>query len=203
MITPGFSIDITGALEAAQGISDFPRKVTLTQRRAVSTLRRRLLTEAKRDIGREYNLKAGRIADGLRARSVQDGLALVGASRGINAAAFGATWSRTRRGKTTGGARYKFRRSDAIRQHAGTFIARGIGSGTPLVFQRDTKRGKHRVSRGVNAGRMKEYLLAVYGPSVAQMLKHGARPERLAQFALGVIDKEIDRQLARVKGAAA
>lgn len=199
---PGISMDISGDLDAARGISEFPRKVAQAQKRALSTLRRRLLTEAKRDIGQEYNLKAGRIAEGLKFRSVQDGVALVGKARGINAIEFGATWHRTRRGKATSGARYRIYRKDAATEHAGTFIATGV-NGTPLVFRRDTKRGKHRVTRGANAGQMKEYLISVYGPNVAKMLRHGTRPQRLVQFARQILDKEIARQMARAHTGAA
>lgn len=195
----GITFDLQGDLDAAQGISEFPRRVLRTQVRAVGTLRRRIATEAKRDIGREYNLKAARIAQGLRVRIVRDGIALLGSSRGINAIEFGATWSRTRRGKTTEGARFKFRRAGSLRAEPGTFIARSL-NGARLVFERDVKRGKHRVEHGTNAGRMKEYLLAVYGPSVAQMLKHGGRPQRLVDFSVRVIKAELERQL-RAKAA--
>lgn len=196
-----FSVDISGELDAARGIGDFPRKVARIQQRAVATMRRRLLTEAKRDIGREYNLKAARIARGLRARVVEDGLAIVGSSRGINAIEFGATWQRTRRGKTTQGARIKYKRASSAVEEPGTFIARGL-NGARLVFERDTKRPPHRVTSGVNAGRMKQYLLGVYGPSVAQMLKHGDRPQRLSAFALRILDAEVKRQLTRAGAAA-
>lgn len=196
------SVDISGDLDAAKGISDIPKKVLRAQVRAVSSMRRKLGTEAKRDIALEYNLKAGRIAQGLQFRIVADGLALRGSSQGINAINFGATWTRTRHSKHTAGARYKFKRSEGIAEHAGTFIAHGINSSARLVFKRDTKRAPHRMASGVNAGRLKQYLLAVYGPSVAQMLKHGDRPQRLVDFAIRIVDAEVKRQLA-LAGAAA
>lgn len=192
--TPAFSVDISGDLDLAGKLSDKAKRILQVQQRALSTMRRRLATEARRDIQREYNLKAQRIAQGLRVRTVEDGVAVIGSSKGINAINFGATWQRMRRGKTTQGARIKYKRAGAVVEEPGTFIARGLG-GTPLVFIRDTRRPPHRVTSGANAGRMKQYLLGVYGPSIAQMLKHAGRPERLAAFAQKIIEQEIQRQL--------
>lgn len=141
--------------------------------RATGTLARRLPVQARRDIQTEYNLKASRIRDGLSVRRPDEGgVILRGSSRGINLFAFGARWSK-RRGVTArvkkGGA------PTALKQ---AFIAAGK-SGNRLVFQR---RGKPRLP-----------LDAQYGPSVGQMLKHGDRPQRLADFASRVVASEIAR----------
>lgn len=171
-----FSVELTGALDAAQQLSAIPGKIITAQKRALGTLRRRLGTEAKRDIGAEYNLKAGRIAEGLAVRNTADGIALIGRARGINAIQFRATWSP----RMKGGARYAIKRGGSRAGHDGAFIATGK-SGNRLVFERQ---GKSRLP-----------LQAVYGPSVAQMLKHGRRPERLAEFALRTLEKEQRRLL--------
>lgn len=197
-----FVVEITGIVDAAQGMSRVPALILQTQRRSLETLRRKLGTEAKRDIGAEYNLRAGRIADGLRTRFTPDGVALIGKSRGINAIEFGATWTKRHgsgviaklsranraairfggalRGSTGEGARYAIKRGGARRVHPGSFIARGK-NGTMLVFHRS---GKSRLP-----------IESLYGPSVGQMLKHGRRPERLVDFAIGVLQDEQKRLL--------
>lgn len=170
-----FSVELTGALEAAQQFSAVPARILQAQKRAVGTMRRRLATEAKRDIAAEYNLKAGRIADGLNVRDQSDGVALIGRARGINAVQFGATWSR----RMKGGARYSIHRGGDRSGHDGAFIA--TGHGNRLVFER--------------TGTKRLPIQSVYGPSIGQMLKHGRRPERLAEFAIRVLQSEQQRLL--------
>jgi hypothetical protein len=201
----GFSAELTGAIDAAHAMGAIPARILQAQQRALATLRRRLGTEAKRDIGAEYNLRAQRIADDLVVRPVTDGISVVGKSRGINAIEFEATWSRVKgsglvatssrrkftairyRGALKGdaalGARFAIKRGAAPTVHAGSFIARGK-NGALLVFERT---GKSRLP-----------LQGVYGPSVGQMLKHGRRPERLVEFAIRTLQAEQARLL---KGA--
>lgn len=169
-----FDVELAGALDVAQSLSTIPGKILRAQKRAIGTMQRRLATEAKRDIGAEYNLRAGRIADGLAVRNTAEGIRLIGRARGINAIQFGATWSRRFKG-----ARYAFKRGGDRSAHEGSFIA--TGNGNRLVFERS---GKPRLP-----------LQAIYGPSVGQMLKHGRRPERLAEFAMRVLESEQRRLL--------
>jgi len=141
--------------------------------RALATLARRLIVQARRDIQNEYNLKAARIRDGLSIRRPDNGAVILrGSARGINLIAFGARWSK-RNGVT---ARVLKSGKQTLRPHA--FIARGR-NGNTLVFER---RGKTRLP-----------LDAEYGPSVGQMLKHGDRPKRLADYASGVVAAELAR----------
>jgi Prophage minor tail protein Z (GPZ) len=171
----GYSAELTGALDAMRGVAAAPQRILLAQQRALGTLRRRLPTEAKRDIGAEYNLSPTRIAQGLSTRVTPDGLALTGSARGINAMAFGATWS-----PRMTGARFAIKRGGDRSSHDGSFIAVGR-SGNRLVFER---KGKARLP-----------IQGVYGPSLGQMLKHGRRPERLVEFALRVLQSEQARLL--------
>lgn len=199
-----WQVDLSGALAARQGLAAEPERLVQMQKRALGTLQRRLGTEAKRDIGAEYNLRAQRIADGLQARAQADGVTLIGRARGINAIEFGATWSRVTgsglvatssrrkftairwrgrvRGDATLGARFAIKRGKAPDVHAGSFIARGR-NGALLVLER---KGKARLP-----------LQSVYGPSVAQMLKHGRRPERLVEFAIRTLQAEQLRLMGR------
>jgi hypothetical protein len=170
-----FAVELAGALDAAQQLSAIPGRIVQAQKRALGTMRRRLATEAKRDIGAEYNLKAGRIAAGLVVRNQADGVALIGRSRGINAIEFRATWSRRMKG-----ARFAIKRGGDRSPHEGSFIATGK-SGNRLVFERS---GDKRLP-----------IRGIYGPSIGQMLKHGRRPERLAEFAIRILEAEQRRLL--------
>lgn len=142
--------------------------------RALGTLTRRLPVQARRDIQTEYNLKASRVSDGLSIRRPDEGgVILRGSARGINLIAFGARWSK-RNGITA-----RVKKSGAATVAKQAFIATGK-NGNRLVFQR---RGKARLP-----------IDALYGPSIGQMLKHGDRPQRLADYASGVVAAEIARQ---------
>lgn len=187
-----FSIEITGPLQVAADLAKWPDRARQIQQRAIATMRRRLLTEAKRDIGREYKLTAGRIAKDLSARNTEDGVVLLGKHRPVNAIEFGASWSR-RRGK---GARYTFFRGASTRVRDGSFIGTGI-NGARLVFSRVTTEPKHLVMSGTNKGKMKQSLRGRYGPTIADMLKKAGRPQRLGDFAVQILDAEVDRQLGR------
>ncbi|WP_458068637.1 phage tail protein [Rhodanobacter sp. BL-MT-08] len=196
------TVSLAGALEAMADIGHIPARIVSLQKRALSTLQRKLATEAKRSIGEEYNLTAARIAEGLSARMTPDGISLIGKARGINAIEFGATWSRVKgsglvatsskrkftavkygsklRGDSALGAKYAIKRGGDRGAQPGTFIARGK-NGALLVF---TRAGKKRLP-----------LEGIYGPSIGQMLKHGRRPERLVDFAIRTLQSEQARLL--------
>lgn len=196
------AVELTGALDTMADIKQIPARILLTQKRAIGTVQRKLPTEAKRDIGAEYNLLASRISEGLSARQTPDGISLIGKSRGINAIQFGATWSRVKgsglvatssrrkftairyggklRGDAALGAKFAIKRGAPPTVHAGSFIARGK-NGALLVFER--------------SGAKRLPLQGVYGPSVGQMLKHGRRPERLVDFAIRTLQSEQARLL--------
>lgn len=184
MAFSGLTFDISGDLDAARRMSDDARGVLRAQRRAVGTLRRRLPVVARRDIQTEYNLKAQRINQDLHASFVEDGIRLVGRSRGIGLLNFSARQTRAgvtatiKKGKRT--------------EYPHAFIAPGLG-GALQVFRRTGV--KRRMQKGRYAGRIREAIEAMYGPSVAQMLKHGERPQRMEQAADQIIEQELDRQL--------
>lgn len=211
-----FGVELSGALDAARDLAALPARIEQAQSRAISTLRRRLGPEAKRDIGAEYNLSPTRIDQGLNVRPTSEGISLVGKSRGINAIEFGAQWTRVRgngmaatisknrfrlaplrgklRGKNGLGARFAIKRGKAAEVHEGSFIARGLNNAL-LVLQENVNRPKVKYLKGRNAGRTKFPLESVYGPSIGQMLKHGRRPERLADFAIRTLQAELLRQI--------
>lgn len=210
------TVELTGALDAAQAMSAIPSRILRAQEFALSEMRKRLGTEAKRDIGLEYNLRAGRIAKDLRTQNTPDGIKLIGKARGINAIEFGATWSRVRggglvarvsrlkyaapralrlRGNSGLGAKWAVRRGNAKKVHPGTFIARGK-NGAMLVFQRDPAGGTYTPKTGWHAGQKQTaQLLGVWGARVDQMLRHGRRPERLVEFARNKVEEYLRKEL--------
>lgn len=206
------TVELSGTLDAMSQLDQIPARILQAQRRALGTLRRKLGTEAKRDIAAEYNLKSRRIAEGLEAKPTADGIKLVGKSRGVNVIQFGATWKRVSRGgvlatsslspytkvkfggklrgQSSEGAVYAEKRGKPRSAHAGSFIARG-NNGAMLVFSRG---GKGAVLTK-NGTLPRLPLTGVFGPSISQMLKHGRRPERLVDFALRTLQSEQVRLL--------
>ncbi|ALN64573.1 hypothetical protein GLA29479_3722 [Lysobacter antibioticus] len=175
------SIDADGVLDAARRISAIPAKVTLAQRRALGTLRRRWPVIARRDIQAEYTLSAARTRAGLSVRTTASGMELVGVARGVGLRNFASKRSADDRGLdyTAVRGRRSFKRSGFHRRHGGADIA----------FERTPIAGPKRVPRTP--------IRRLYGPSLAQMLRKGDRPERMGQAGLDVITAEIDRLLLR------
>ena len=174
-------IDANGVLNAARRVSAIPAKLALAQRRALGTLRRRWPVIARRDIQTEYALSAQRIRAGLSVRTTREGVELVGVARGVGLRNFASKRSADDRGLNFTALRGQrgFRRSGFHRRHAGTDIA----------FVRTLISGDKRVPRTP--------IIRLYGPSLAQMLRKGDRPERMAQAGLDVIATDIDRLLLR------
>lgn len=182
-ITAGF--DMTGALSASRNLGILADRLPLFQKRALGTLLRRLPVEARRDIQAEYNIGAARVRKDLSARDTPDGIKLTGFWRGIGLRNFGGR--ATRKGVTssiyTGGRR-------SLR--AGAFMAQ-LASGNVQVVKRD---GEARLmTSGRYKGKRRQPLQVQYGPTVAQMLAKGRRPNRLAEYALGLVGDEIARQI--------
>ena len=178
------AIDADAALDAAKRVSDLPAKVLVAQRRALGTLRRRWPVLARRDIQAEYALSATRIRDGLSVRNTRDGIELVGRIRGIGLLNFAGRGTRA-------GLRYRiFRNRPGLEPHG--FVRSRRGQGLPKAWEREPLIGSggHR--------RVPRYPIEpLFGPSLAQMLRKGDRPARMAQAGLDVITADLDRQLLR------
>jgi hypothetical protein len=181
--------DLTGGLAAARNLSALSARLVEVPPRAIATVRRRLPVQARRDIQAEYALPARRVNQDLTARQTDSGVRLVGRFRGIGLMQFNAR-------EATGGVRATVLRGRRnLRKDA--FIAPGLGSNVQ-VFQRAG--AKREMRQGRYAGKQRQPLVAEYGASVAQMLAKGRRPERLVDFARGVLAAEVDR-LLRISSA--
>lgn len=178
MRPPMPTVDLSSifAAEAAR-LARARKGASVVVQRAAGTLARRLPVQARRDMQDEYNLTTARINAGLDVR--RDGssaIVLIGRKRGIGLIEFGGRW---RRGQPDGATARK-RNAESPAVYGGTFIATGR-NGNRQIFERTT--------------RARLPLRALYGPSIADMLKNAARRERLADFAQTVLVTEINRQL--------
>lgn len=183
--------DLDGILSASRNLGSLSARLPLLHARAIGTLGRRLPVQARRDIQAEYQIGARRLNQDLQAQSTEDGVRLVGRFRGIGLRNFGAR--QTRRGVTA--AVLRGRRS--LREHA--FLGVGVNRNAQ-VFRREGPKREMKAGRYV--GKRRQPLVAEYGATAAQMLAKGRRPERLIDYARGVLAAETER-LLRTQVAAA
>ena len=176
--------DLDGLLSASRNMSVLASRLPTLHARAIGTLRRRLPVQARRDIQAEYQVGARRLAQELQSRATDEGVRLVGRFRGIGLRNFAAR--PTARGVTAA----IFRGKRSLREHA--FIRYGLNK-NEQVFRRE---GPKRVmQQGRHAGKRRQPLVAEYGATAAQMLAKGRRPERLVDYARGVLAAESERLL--------
>jgi hypothetical protein len=184
----GLSFELQGALALSRNLGILARDIGKFEQRAIGTLKRKVGTEARRDIQREYNIKAGRLSKDLRVSTPSDGIRITGYFRGIGLRNFSAR--QTKAGVTAG----VFKAKRTLRE--GAFFAPllgGVDGGNKHVVRRE---GDKRVmTRGRYAGKQRQPIAVQYGPTAAQMLRKQGRPERLADFALGVLGAEMTRQV--------
>lgn len=194
----GVEFDLRDALAVKRNLGAVAKFLPDIQARAIRAMARGITTFAKRDIVKEYNIGANRVGKDLRASVLTGlrGVRLTGYFRGIGLIQFGATAYMA--GKPGGGVKYRIFRGGVVNQAPGEFIA------TLLRGKTDTgnvhvayRTGEFALmENGRYAGKIREKIAVEYGPTVAQMLRKGDRPERIADAAVGLVQKEIQRQLA-------
>ncbi len=175
--------DLTGALQVTREMDGLTDQIRWMQKRAMQTLRRRLYTQARRDIQTEFNIKAGRVTKDLRTNVVGDLVTVTGYFRGIGLSNFGAR--QTRKGVT-----YTFYHGRGRTLAPGAFMAPLLSGNRHAVIRYGAKR---EMTRGSYVGQLRQPLSTEYGPTVAQMLASKGRPERLADYAAGVLRDEMQR----------
>jgi hypothetical protein len=176
--------DLDGVLSASRNLGALSSRLPTLHIRALGSLRRRLPVHARRDIQAEYHIGARRLAQDLQARPTDNGVRLVGRFRGIGLRNFAAR--QTRRGVTAS----VFRGKRSLREHA--FLGVGVNRNAQ-VFRREGP--KRAMKQGRYAGKRRQPLVAEYGATAAQMLAKGRRPERLIDYARGVLAVEVKRLL--------
>lgn len=183
------SIDLSGIRNAQAFIGQSAAKIDTVVRRARSTLSRRLLVEARRDIQTEYALSATRIRSALSVRNDGDVVELTASGRGVGLINFPNSGGRNRKPFKV---EVKRGEGKKVWDAGTTFVGTALG-GSQQAFVRSSRDKPRRMTRGVNVGKLKQPLYREYGPSVAQMLRRPDRRERLGQFGARILAAEIDR----------
>ena len=167
---PVKSFEVWSIVEEAARLRRIATALPVAVRRAVGTLARRLPVAARRDMQQEYNLPASRINAGLTVSRTAGSVVLQGSKRGIGLVAYGAR--QTKRGVVVS-------------------ILRGKTETWPEAFIAAGKNGNRQVF--VRKGRERLPIDALYGSSIATMLRKPGRAERLADAAQQVVSAEIAR----------
>lgn len=180
----GLNMSVTGVLDATREMTAYASRLPTIQKRAILSLRRKLPVQARRDIQAEYAISASRIRSDLGTSLLPDGIRLTGHFRGIGLRNYGAR-------QTSGGVSASILRGKRTLR-PGAFMAKLLSGNVQAVH----REGEKRVMKsGRYVGKKRQPLVVEYGPTAAQMLRKGRRPERLLEFSRGVLRSEIDRQL--------
>lgn len=154
---------------------------------AVGSMRRAAATEAKRAASAVYNIKQARIAEDVSVTSDKTGVTITGKKRTISAISYG---FKAPRGKPLRG---QFIRGKQVLINTG-FIAPAL-SGNLFPFVRTG--GKRVMQKGRYAGKIRQNIRGVYGPTVADMLARDTVQQPLVTQVLGRAAQELRRRIAR------
>lgn len=196
----GVGFDIRGVEQFGTGMDELlDERLPWIQQEAMKTVYRSIPVYARRDIQAEYNIRAGRVREHMAVRYLDSGTARRGGvrlygqwKRGIGLMQYPGT-RRTKKGVTY--SVYRGRRS----LEPGAFIA-------PLLVGKGQAGNVHVAHRygpkvtmqaGRYKGKQRQRLAVEYRSTVAQMLAHGRRPERIAEHATQLLEKETRRLVSR------
>jgi hypothetical protein len=167
--------------------------------RAVSTLKRRLPAQAKRDIGAQYTLPSRQIASRLRCKGDSSSVTLTGLGRAQTLIKFNAK-------QNASGVSAQIEKGKTVQiQHAFIRVPAGAPSAGPQVLIRDAVFGsmpdKVQDIAVVDHNRHGYPIVLLGGPSVADMLRDAGREDRLSDFVQTTFASEVDRlaEIARGK----
>lgn len=200
--TIGVGFDIRGVESFGQGMDELlDSRLPWIQQDAMKTVYRSIPVFARRDIQAEYNIRAGRVREHMAVRYIDNGTARRGGvrlygqwKRGIGLMQYPGT----RQLKRKGGVSYSVYRGRRQRM-SDAFIA-------PLLVGKGAQGNVHVVTRygpkvvmqqGRYKGKLRQRLAVEYRSTVAQMLAHGRRPERIAEQATQLLERETRRLVAR------
>lgn len=176
-----------GLAVLAKRLAEASRDADKDFKQAVGSMRRAANTETKRAASAIYNLPQKRIGEDVVVSSDSTSVTITGKKRTISAMSYGFTAGRMRP------LRGQFIRGKAVSINNG-FIAPAL-SGNLFPFKRE---GEKRVMRkGRYAGKMRQNIRGVYGPSVADMLNRDTVQGPLVTQVLGRAAQEFRRRIAR------
>ena len=166
--------------------------------RAVSTLKRRLPAQAKRDIGAQYTLPSRQIGSRLRCKGDSTSVTLTGLGRAQTLIKFKAK-------QTAAGVTAQVEKGAAINiPHAFIQVPRGAPGAGPQVMIRNAASGslpgKVVDIAVVDHNRHGYPIIVLGGPSVADMLRDPGREDRLSAFVQQAFSYEVDRLAEIARG---
>lgn len=166
--------------------------------RAVSTLKRRWVPQAKRDIGAQYALPSREIGKRLRAKGDSNSVTLTGLGRNQTLIKFKAKQNRS-------GVVAQIEKGSAVSiPHAFIQIPKGAPGAGPQVLIREealqSLPDKVQALAVVAHNRHGYPIVLLGGPSVADMLRDPGREDRLIDFGQQIFAAEVDRLLESTRG---
>jgi hypothetical protein len=156
--------------------------------RARKSIARAAGTEAKRAAVAVYNLSQSRVADDMRVIENATGVIVSGSKKTISFLSYG--FRQTRKGLA---GRIKKKGKRAV--FDGSFIGTGIGGGKVPFWRIGAKR---IMKMGHNAGKRKQPLHSLHGPSVADMFKDSRVATPLRERIWERARRELTNRLARI-----
>lgn len=179
--------DVSAALKVADTLRAAPKRLEQVRVRAVATLARSLPPEANRQIREIYNVKARSVAERLNVVRADDSIVLTGYARAMGFLNYGA------RATKKSGVSVTVRRATGPSRFNHAFKAVGLSDNTH-IFVRDIDKPKRVMKRGKSAGKKRQPIKALYGPSVASALRNPDIRNRLSDFGMTKLAAEVARQ---------
>lgn len=199
----GVSFDLQDAMAAPRAAEAFIDRLPWFQERAIQTLYRALPVEARRDIQAEFNIRAGRVREHMTIRYLASptarraGVRLFGQwKRGIGLSNYSARQVRKGvsysvyhgRRKVLEGA-FMTRLRQGSKQLGNVHAVLREGEMRERTYRHTGRNGRMQTGKRTDPA-----LVTQYRSTVAQMLAHGRRPERLLDFSRGLVQSEVLRQ---------
>ena len=174
--------------EEARRWGQIARQSPQAFKQARVSMQRAAGTEHKRGITAIYNLTQSRVGQDLTVRPTEVGMIVSGSKRTISLLSYG--WRPTRKGLAgrviRGGKRSVIPRS---------FIANGLGGGTvPFIREGD----KREMKKGRYAGKTRQPLKALHGPSMADALARTDIAQDMRARIWGRSRTELSRRLKQL-----
>lgn len=198
----GVGFDIRGVKEFGTKMDQLLRdRAKWVQEDAMKTVYRAIPVYARRDIQQEYNIRAERVREHMAVRYLdggngrRGGVQLIGQwKRGIGMMQYPGT-KQLKRGKGVSYSVYRGARS----REPDAFIARMLAGDQVAANLHVVQRYGPKVImlKGRYKGKKRQRVEVLYRATVAQMLARGRRPERIADHATMLLEKETRRLLKR------
>lgn len=182
----------SGLAILAKRLAEISRDADKDFKQAIGTLRRAATTEAKRAVSAIYSLTQARVDKGLVVRSKPDGVEITGRKRPVTFVSYG--WR-----QTPVGLRGKIIRKSKVSEFKSGFIANGLrgeesGNNRVAFFRSGAPR---RMKLGRYAGKMRQPLVAIYGPSIADAVNDSRVSVPLTTQLLGRAAQELRRRIKK------